>query len=82
MVPHRIRRQGIAHKLLSQLETWADKNGVCIINEISPYNDGGLDMQQLLELYSHHGFVSTGVNNIMIRFVGKHLFTTVLKEGV
>lgn len=57
-VPRKIRRRGIASKLLEQLVIWADNEKVNIYLPINPYGDEeyGLDLEGLVELYSKYGF--------------------------
>jgi len=67
-VPEKIRRKNHANNLLEEMCEWVDVNNVNIINEVSPYSDGGLDLKQLIKLYEKFGFVLINPDEkVMIR---------------
>lgn len=54
-VPEKLRRRGLATKLMEQVVTWADQEKINILNTINPYGD--LNLEQLIHFYSKYGFV-------------------------
>lgn len=56
-VPAEYRRQGIATRLMNQVLSDADKDGVTLVLEINPY--GEMSWNQLASWYTRLGFVET-----------------------
>lgn len=63
-VPEKIRGRGIARKLLTEVISWADENGINILNEVLA--SGDMTKEQLMTLYEQFGFVKE-TDNAMIR---------------
>ena len=64
-VPPKLRKKGIAKKLLGEMCEWADDKEINIWLDINPYGD--LDLRQLISLYSKFGFKQTLQQGTMIR---------------
>lgn len=63
-VPHCHRGQGLGTKILSEILTDADAEGVWL--ELWPSPSGPLDYQSLVAWYTRHGFEELG-NKVMLR---------------
>ncbi len=59
IVPPKLRHQGLATSLLSELASWADDNRIKLVLYINPYGD--LDREQLQKLYYKFGFRAPAV---------------------
>lgn len=56
-VPHIMRGNNIATELMRELIKILDSEQITLINEVNPYNDGGLELEGLIKFYKKFGFV-------------------------